>query len=470
MNLFSGFFSSAWQGAKDIADITKQAKKAVSSSELWNAYKLGLAEMNIIDREKFYEEYKEAISVIDTPNSIGASPLLDFDLSDIPSASNINRVDTNQTNEEWKPYKKPKIRHRKKLENKKRVAEIEPNLIVKKFDSLRVDAKFNFVKVGSYSDVYNFTINSKMVTALKAKQELELQLGVQSVDMYGGDIGGTINMIIPRKDTRILWLEDYIYRTSPRTLEFVLGESVSEIVTQDFKRLPHLIISGGTGSGKTATIDSMLYTFVMNNTPEDLNLVIIDPKVVGLAKYSSIPHLWTPPILDNPEESYETLLDIVEEMGERYTIMAQNPTKKVEDLFPRMVVVIDELADLIDSDFFEKKENEAKKDILSPINKIARKGRQCGIHLLLATQTARADIMRGQLKANVMQWVLSATNKNEVKVTGVVGSDKLRGNGDGYFKQIGSTEYQRVQAPFINEEDVIKLIKDIKLNNQAQSQ
>jgi len=454
LTVFGNILRDANQGRKDIAHIYKNTTQKAKKSKLWETYQKGLVEL----------ELKKDITFLDTPiqpasksdNSGGFN--LSFNIDDIPQGDGQSSIKSgNYSGNYTKPSKErtPKI-------GSKREPETDPQKIVRILDSLKISATFNSVKMGSNSDIFNFSIKSIMKKALKETQELELQLGVEGINIYGGEVGGTIDIVIPRKETKTLWLEDYIHKTTPSTLEFIAGESVNKIITQNLSKLPHIIISGGTGSGKTASIDNLLYTFIMNNTPDELELVIIDPKVVGLSKYSGIPHLVYEPILNNPQDSYGVLQEMVNEMDIRYRTMAQNAGKRPEELFSRLVIVIDELADLFDSDYF--KENDI--DILAPINKIARKGRQCNMHLLLATQTARADIMKGQLKANIEQWVLRATNKNEVRVTGAIGSDKLRGDGDGYLKLHGQSEFQRIQAPWIEESEVIRLIEEIKSSNQ----
>jgi len=343
------------------------------------------------------------------------------------------------------------VKTSKKLAQAPLAPEFTSEAILKALKFCKIKASFQNVQVGAYTDVFTFAISTEIKKAISAKEEICYQLGVDSIEIYSAG-AGKINILIPREDTRTLYLLDYIDMTQKGTLQYIVGESVSSIKVDDLAKNPHLIISGGTGAGKTVTLDGILTTILINNTPEELQISLLDIKTVGLAKYQNVPHLYGEAILglDKANAILKELNEIVIDMNERYAEMGKTG-KEAKELFPTWVIVIDEVGMLISQE----------KKIVDPLVKIASLGRECGIHLLLATQTPRAEILGGEMKANLKQRILRTNNLNEDRVTGVKGGVKLRGDGDGYYQPLNSPEYKRVQTPYISKAEINNILAQL---------
>ena len=226
--------------------------------------------------------------------------------------------------------------------------------------------------------------------------------------------------------------------------------------------MPHILIAGTTGSGKSGCINSILTSILLRTTPDDVRLILIDPKRVELNHYESIPHLLTP-VVSSPKEAAAVLANVVAEMERRYErlslLRARNLPeanralrKRGEDPLPYLLVVIDELADLM---------------MISPqavedaIIRLAQKSRAVGIHLVLATQRPSVDVITGMIKANVpsrIAFAVSSQTDSRV-ILDQTGAESLLGQGDMLFKPLGTSRMQRVQGAFVSEEEIALVVE-----------
>jgi S-DNA-T family DNA segregation ATPase FtsK/SpoIIIE len=242
-----------------------------------------------------------------------------------------------------------------------------------------------------------------------------------------------------------------------------LGKDISgAAVWTDLARMPHILIAGTTGSGKSGCINTMLTSILLRATPDDVRMILIDPKRIELGYYESIPHLLTP-VVSSPKEASAVLLNVVTEMERRYErlseVRARNLPeanralrKRGEHELPYLLVVIDELADLM---------MVSPQDVEDAIIRLAQKSRAVGVHLVLATQRPSVDVITGMIKANVpsrIAFAVSSQTDSRV-ILDQNGAESLLGQGDMLFKPLGTSRLQRVQGAFVTEEEIALVVE-----------
>src|SRR6476646_421938 len=240
-----------------------------------------------------------------------------------------------------------------------------------------------------------------------------------------------------------------------------LGKDVpGKAIGADLPKMPHLLVAGTTGAGKSACINAMLSSILLNATPDEARLVLVDPKQVELNHYEDVPHLLTP-VITSPRQAANALQNLVREMEWRYGIMSMKRTRSLIELnrvrvdegekpLPYILCVIDELADLM---------MVAPGDVEDSIIRIAQKARAVGIHLVLATQSPRVDVITGMIKANVpsrIAFAVSSQTDSRV-ILDQNGAESLLGQGDMLFSPVGSSKVQRIQGAYIDEEQILQL-------------
>jgi len=269
-----------------------------------------------------------------------------------------------------------------------------------------------------------------------------------------------VGVEVPNAKRRIVRLGD-VYQEPPADwspLAVWLGKDVAgRAIGADLAKMPHLLVAGTTGSGKSAAVNSMLASVLLRATPHELRLVLVDPKQVELNHYDSIPHLLTP-VITNPRMAANALMNLVREMEQRYGIMSVARTRSLVELnrhreargeptLPYIMCVIDELADLM---------MVAPADVEDSIIRLAQKARAVGIHLVLATQSPRVDVITGMIKANVPSRIAFAVSSqiDSRVILDQNGAESLLGAGDMLFAPIGSSIAQRIQGAFVDEAQV----------------
>jgi S-DNA-T family DNA segregation ATPase FtsK/SpoIIIE len=260
--------------------------------------------------------------------------------------------------------------------------------------------------------------------------------------------------------------DEFPQNASP--LSVWLGKDISGTsVWADLARMPHILIAGTTGSGKSGCINTMLCSMLLRATPDDVRMILVDPKRVELGLYESIPHLLTP-VVSSPKTASAVLANVLGEMERRYERMslarARNLpelnralAKRGEQTLPYLLVVIDELADLM---------MVSPQEVEDAIIRLAQKSRAVGIHLVLATQRPSVDVITGMIKANVpsrIAFAVSSQTDSRV-ILDQGGAESLLGQGDMLFKPLGTSRLQRVQGAFVTEEEIALLV------DQARSQ
>ncbi len=300
-----------------------------------------------------------------------------------------------------------------------------------------------------------------MSKVAQLKDDLAYALAATDIRILAPIPGKTaVGVEVPNQRRRIVQLGD-VYQDAPAgwsPLTVWLGKDVGgKAIGADLAKMPHLLVAGTTGAGKSGAINAMLSSLLLRATPHELRLVLIDPKQVELNHYESIPHLLTP-VITSPRMAANALQNLVREMEQRYSIMSLAKTRSLIELnrskakrgeppLPYILCVIDELADLM---------MVAPADVEDSIIRLAQKARAVGIHLVLATQSPRVDVITGMIKANVPSRIaFSVSSQTDSRVIlDVNGAESLLGQGDMLFSPVGSSRLQRIQGAYIDEPQI----------------
>ena len=311
----------------------------------------------------------------------------------------------------------------------------------------------------------------KLTKLTNLSSDLALSLGVMNVRIAPiPDKISTVGVEVPNKIVSIVYLRDIIdspaFRNAQSSLSFAIGKDISgECVVGNIAKLPHMLIAGTTGSGKSVCLNSLLLSLLYKSTPEQVRLIMIDPKMVELGIYNGIPHLFVPVVTD-PKKAAGALQWAVVEMLKRYRLFSEAGVRDLAgynahqkkiggETMPQVVIVVDELADLM---------LVASKDVEESICRVAQMGRASGMHLIIATQRPSADVITGLMKANIpsrIAFAVSSAMESRI-ILDAAGAEKLIGMGDMLYSPLGSGKPMRVQGAYVSDEereDVIDFIK-----------
>jgi DNA segregation ATPase FtsK/SpoIIIE, S-DNA-T family len=329
-----------------------------------------------------------------------------------------------------------------------------------------VEAKVIGTTAGPHITRYELRLapGIKMSKVAQLKDDLAYALAAVDIRILAPIPGKTaVGVEVPNNRRRIVQLGDVFGRRpadwSPLTVW--LGKDVAgKAVGADLAKMPHLLVAGTTGAGKSACINGMLSSVLLNASPHELKLVLVDPKQVELNHYDGIPHLLTP-VITSPRMAANALQNLVKEMEQRYSIMSLARTRNLPELnryrtgrgetaLPYVLCIIDELADLM---------MVAPADVEDSIIRLAQKARAVGIHLVLATQSPRVDVITGMIKANVpsrIAFAVSSQTDSRV-ILDQNGAESLLGKGDMLFSPVGSSKLQRIQGAYIDEPQIERI-------------
>lgn len=313
--------------------------------------------------------------------------------------------------------------------------------------------------------------------------DIALNLAAESIRIEAPIPGKqAVGIEIPNKEKEMVPLRDVIesdtFQDNKSKLSVALGKAVDgSVVLADIAKMPHVLIAGSTGSGKSVCINTIITSIIYNAKPSEVKLVMVDPKVVELSVYNGIPHLLIP-VVTEPKKAAGALAWAVQEMDNRYNLFAK---KGVRDLkgynasiekenddeqmmgtgkLPQIVIIIDELADLM---------MVAAKEVEDSICRLAQKARACGMHLVIATQRPSVDVITGLIKANVPSRIAFAVSSqiDSRTILDQVGAEKLLGKGDMLFYPVGANKPIRVQGAFVSDEEVERIVDFVKSNGVA---
>ncbi len=305
---------------------------------------------------------------------------------------------------------------------------------------------------------------TKVAKVAQLKDDLAYALAATEIRILAPIPGKqAVGVEVPNARRRIVHLGDVFQVPPPdwSPLTVWLGKDIAgRAIGADLAKMPHLLVAGTTGAGKSACVNAMLCSILLRATPHEVRVVLVDPKQVELNHYESIPHLLTP-VITSPRMAANALQNLVREMEQRYGIMSLARTRSLPELnrarekrgeppLPYILCVIDELADLM---------MVAPADVEDSIIRLAQKARAVGIHLVLATQSPRVDVITGMIKANVpsrIAFAVSSQTDSRV-ILDHNGAEALLGQGDMLFSPVGTSKLQRIQGAYIDEEQIAEL-------------
>ncbi len=319
--------------------------------------------------------------------------------------------------------------------------------------------------------------NVKVSRILGLSDDLAMTLCAESIRIQAPIKGkDVVGIEIPNSQSQIIYLreilESELFQKSSSPLTLALGKDIvgNPFIT-DLKKLPHLLIAGTTGSGKSVGVNAMILSLLYKNPPNQLKLVMIDPKMVEFSIYADIPHLLTP-IITDPKKAIGALQSVAKEMERRYSLMSEYKVKTIDsyneqapsngvEAFPYLIVVIDELADLMMT---------GGKEAEFPIARIAQMGRASGLHLIVATQRPSVDVVTGLIKTNLPSRVSFrvGTKIDSKVILDTDGAQSLLGRGDMLFTPPGTNGLVRLHAPFATEDEIKKIVDFIKAQKEVE--
>jgi DNA segregation ATPase FtsK/SpoIIIE, S-DNA-T family len=329
-----------------------------------------------------------------------------------------------------------------------------------------VEAKVVATVTGPHITRYELRLapGIKMSKVAQLKDDLAYALAATDIRILAPIPGKTaVGVEVPNLKRKIVRLGD-VYQEPPKDwspLTVWLGKDVSgKAIGADLAKMPHLLVAGTTGAGKSGAINAMLSSILLRATPKDVRMVLVDPKQVELNHYEAIPHLLTP-VITSPRQAANALANLVREMEWRYGVMSMKRTRSLIELnkervkqgdepLPYILCVIDELADLM---------MVAPADVEDAIIRLAQKARAVGIHLVLATQSPRVDVITGMIKANVPSRIAFAVSSqiDSRVILDQNGAESLLGQGDMLFSPVGTSKLQRIQGAYIDEPQIAAL-------------
>ncbi|MFA6119383.1 MAG: DNA translocase FtsK 4TM domain-containing protein [Parachlamydiales bacterium] len=401
------------------------------------------------------------------------------------NAKDINYKNPTFTDKLKKPYHippldlltdPPKIDHPTvKKELKKQAEVLEETL--KNFGIIAQVGEINCGPTITSFEVHP-SIGVKVQKIKSLENDIALNLEAKSIRIIApipgkAAVGVEIPSLYPQEVSLKEMLFNYQNNPKKKSVPLLLGKTVTgEYVTADLTKMPHMLIAGATGSGKSVCINTMVMSILMNLPPDEIKLLMVDPKKVELTQYSNLPHMLAP-VITEPHGAYAALQWLVREMHQRYDILKnlslrnitafnQRKIKKEEkdleiqipEKLPIIVAIFDEFADLM---------MVSSSDLETPITRIAQMARAVGIHLILATQRPSREVITGIIKANFPSRIAFKVSSriNSQIILDEVGAESLLGNGDMLFAQPGSSQLIRAQGAYIRDEDINKIIENI---------
>jgi len=384
-----------------------------------------------------------------------------------------------------KNFKLPKLdflQKAPKTTKKVNEAEIDRKIeeLLTKLQQFKVDGDVVRTYSGPLVTTFEFkpAPNVKVSKILGLQDDLAMALSAETIRIQAPIPGrDVVGIEIPNEKIDTIYLreilESNLFKESSSPLTVALGKDIvgNPFIT-DIKKLPHLLIAGTTGSGKSVGINAMILSLLYRNDPDQLKLMLIDPKMLEFSIYNDIPHLLTPVIIE-AKKAIAALANMVHEMERRYKLMADNRTKNIDNYnekvkkdgsaepFPFIVIIIDELADLMMN---------GGKEVEYSIARLAQMARASGIHLIVATQRPSVDVVTGLIKANLpsrLSYRVGQRIDSKV-ILDAMGAESLLGRGDGLFTPPGATGLVRLHAPWNTEEEVEEIVEYLKAQREPE--
>ncbi len=394
-------------------------------------------------------------------------------------------------------WKAPDVEFLEKKQNPADAGDVQQNaqIIKDTLSEFNIEVEMEGANVGPKVTQYTLRPPSgvKLTRITQLETNIALNLAAQSLRIEAPIPGQkAVGIEVPNRraaDVRLYGImNSKQWKSTREPLPFAIGKDISgEAVIGELNKMPHLLVAGQTGSGKSVMINTLLTSLLYRNSPSELKLILVDPKQVEMAPYEDIPHLLTP-IITEPEKTVSALKWAVNEMERRYKQMAELKIKNIKDYnariksgghkiavededgnmqqhedgaMPYIVIVIDEMADLM---------MVAKRDVEALIVRIAQKARAVGIHLVLATQRPSVDVITGLIKANVPARIAFtvASQIDSMTILDQAGAEKLLGQGDMLLKTVSMPKPKRIQGAWVTDEEVAKITDHLRMQSAPQ--
>jgi DNA segregation ATPase FtsK/SpoIIIE and related proteins len=362
----------------------------------------------------------------------------------------------------------------------------EARVLVEKSAEFGVNGQVTQINPGPVVTTFEFRPEAgvKVARITGLADDLCLAMAAESILIERMAGKSTVGIQVPNHERETIWLRDVVecesFAQSKSRLSIALGKDINgRIVTADLASMPHVLIAGSTGSGKSVAINAMIMSVLFKNTPEQVRMILVDPKRVELGMYEGIPHLFTP-IITEAKLAANALRNAVREMERRLKLLAANHVRNIDQFnklfdhgsdylfedvnqepLPYIIIIIDELADLMMLD---------RSNVEESITRLAQMARAVGIHLILATQRPSVDVITGLIKANVptrMSFRL-ATKVDSRTIIDSNGAESLLGRGDMLYLPPGTSRVQRVHAPFVTEKEISAVTSFWKAQGEAE--
>jgi S-DNA-T family DNA segregation ATPase FtsK/SpoIIIE len=362
----------------------------------------------------------------------------------------------------------------------------EARVLVEKSAEFGVNGQVTQINPGPVVTTFEFRPEAgvKVARITGLADDLCLAMAAESILIERMAGKSTVGIQVPNHERETIWLRDVVecesFAQSKSKLVIALGKDINgRIVTADLASMPHVLIAGSTGSGKSVAINAMIMSVLFKNTPEQVRMILVDPKRVELGMYEGIPHLFTP-IITEAKLAANALRNAVREMERRLKLLAANHVRNIDQFnklfdhgsdylfedvnqepLPYIIIIIDELADLMMLD---------RSNVEESITRLAQMARAVGIHLILATQRPSVDVITGLIKANVptrMSFRL-ATKVDSRTIIDSNGAESLLGRGDMLYLPPGTSRVQRVHAPFVTEKEISAVTAFWKAQGEAE--
>lgn len=454
-------------------------------------------ELNLNETDK--HEYIDEYAYVPRNDNLGSTvetevvrPSVDISKFNLPNQikksvgeSEQVKIEDIKPKQEIPPYVAPPVELLKYMENVPRISdeELQDNIdrLEQVLEDFKVPAKVRNVTVGPAVTRYELEmprgISVNKIASMS--DDIAMTLASNGAIRVEAPIPGKtlVGIEVPNAQVSPVSLRELIdsneFRVRGNPLSFVLGKDINgDIIFCNLDKMPHVLVAGSTGSGKSVCLNTMLLSMCYKSGPQDLRLILVDPKMVEFSTYNGLPHLLIPEVITGKDMTINALEWAIKEMERRYSVFAKNHVvnineynklemvkSKREEKMPFIVIVVDELADLM---------LEAKREIEDKIAKLAAKARAAGIHLVLATQRPSVDVITGTVKANLPSRIAFAlTNYMDSKtVLDGGGAEKLLGKGDMLFKPQDKPEPRRIQGAFVSNEEIAKVVEFIKEHNK----
>lgn len=442
------------------------------------------SEQTVLEIEGYQELQKQQENQAADQTSSQEEPMA----TEEPDNGDDSPVDFEIGEEENEAYKLPPVsllNKREAVDQSDEYTIIQQNVqkLEETFESFGVKAKVTKANLGPAVTKYEIqpATGVKVSKIVGLTDDIALALAAKDIRMEAPIPGkAVIGIEVPNSEVSMVSFRDVIegqVNNKDKLLEVPLGRDIAgNVAMADLSKMPHLLVAGATGSGKSVAINGMITSLLLKAKPNEVKLMMIDPKMVELNMYNGIPHLLTP-VVTNPKKAAQALHKVVQEMERRYELFAASGTRNMEGYntfikkknqetdegllpLPYIVVIVDELADLM---------MVASNEVEDAVIRLAQMARAAGIHMILATQRPSVDVITGLIKANVPSRIAFAVSSgtDSRTILDSNGAEKLLGRGDMLFQPMGANKANRVQGAFISDEEVEAVVSFVKEQQEA---